>query len=31
MALAGGWQRYKVAFQYIGTPYSGWQVRGLID
>lgn len=27
MALAAGWQRYRVAFQYVGTPYSGWQVR----
>lgn len=27
MALEAGWQRYKVAFQYVGTPYSGWQVR----
>jgi hypothetical protein len=24
-ALEAGWQRYKVAFQYIGTPYAGWQ------
>lgn len=24
-ALEAGWQRYKVAFQYVGTHYSGWQ------
>lgn len=24
-ALEAGWQRYRVGFQYVGTPYSGWQ------
>lgn len=22
--MEAGWQRYRVAFQYVGTPYSGW-------